>query len=47
MFGDPSFITSKAPPGVKSDKKLMGMPVYWKYSVSSAAPDSGTNLQAG
>jgi hypothetical protein len=27
MFGDPSFITSKAPPGGKSDKKLMGIPI--------------------
>jgi hypothetical protein len=27
MSGDPSFITSKAPPGAKSDKKLMGMPI--------------------
>jgi hypothetical protein len=30
MSGDPSFINSKAPPGGKSDKKLMGMPVCWK-----------------
>jgi hypothetical protein len=45
--GDPLFITSKAPPGGKSDKKLMKILVYWKYSASSAAPDTGANLQAG
>jgi hypothetical protein len=28
--GDPLFIISKAPPGAKSDKKLMKMPVYWE-----------------
>jgi hypothetical protein len=45
--GDPLFIISKAPPGAKSDKKLMKFLVYWKYSASSAAPYSGANLQAG
>jgi len=35
--GDPLFIISKAPPGAKSDKKLMKILVYWKYSASSAA----------
>jgi hypothetical protein len=45
--GDPLFIISKAPPGGKSDKKLMKILVYWKYSASSAAPDTGANLQAG
>jgi hypothetical protein len=45
--GDPLFIISKAPPGAKSDKKLMKILVYWKYSASSAAPGSGANLQAG
>jgi hypothetical protein len=45
--GDPLFIISKAPPGAKSDKKLMKFLVYWKYSASSAAPESGANLQAG
>jgi hypothetical protein len=47
MSGDPSFITSKAPPGAKSDKKLMKILICWKYSTSSATPDSGANLQAG
>jgi hypothetical protein len=45
--GDSLFIISKAPPGAKSDKKIMKILVYWKYSASSAAPDSGANLQAG
>jgi hypothetical protein len=45
--GDPLFIISKAPPGGKSDKKLMKFLAYWKYSASSAAPDSGANLPAG
>jgi len=30
MSGDPSFITSKAPPGGKSDKKLMKILMGWK-----------------
>jgi hypothetical protein len=45
--GDPLFIISKAPPGAKSDKKLMKFLVYLKYSASSAAPESDANLQAG
>ena len=40
------FVTVDAPPGGKSDKKLMKFLAYWKYSASSAAPDSGANLQA-
>jgi hypothetical protein len=31
--GDPLFIISKAPPGAKSDKKLMKFLVYWKTGI--------------
>jgi hypothetical protein len=31
--GDPLFIISKAPPGAKSDKKLMKIPVCWKTGI--------------
>jgi hypothetical protein len=40
MFGDPSFIISKAPPGAKSDKKLMEIPICWKLGGLNVANQS-------